>query len=241
MASINSIKSIEKRTEELKEELHLLNEYSLEELSSILRDVGFSCTLCGRCCTKEFNDHVFLLDSDTRRIRGFEPDAIVPAPYFELCDQNGCFYVAGYSLKSKRNGDCIFLENRKCTIYDKRFSICRIYPYMLHREYGDDGRLEWRQISGLNEHGEYNTEIPDEECRRAAEETIAYEKEFLEKEISFFTDVQNLFTEKGLKPVRRIYDQRMRDFHSGEKIVVFVHYEGRFEMNTICKDDYFAD
>ena len=233
MASVNSVKGIEKKKGELEEELRLLDGYDIEELCSVIEDVGFSCTLCGRCCTNEFNGHVFLLDEDTEKARNIRPDAIVPAPYFELCDQNGNFYVSGYSLKSKENGDCIFLEGKRCTIYDNRFSICRIYPYMLHREHGDDGELTWRQISGLNEHGEYNTDIPDDECRRAAEETIAYETAFLQKELEFFSDALTLFSESGLKPVRKVYDAGIRAFNAGEPVTVFVHYKGAFEKNIL--------
>ncbi len=238
MASVNSIKGIEKKTGELEEELRLLKEYDIEELCSTIRDVGFSCTLCGRCCTNEFNGHVFLLDDDTEKVRTIRPDAIAPAPFFELCDQDGNFYVSGYSLKSNENGECIFLRENRCTIYNDRFSICRIYPYMLHREYGEDGKIAWRQISGLNEHGEYNTKIPDDECRKAAEETIEYEKAFLEKEIAFYSDALRHFTENGLKPVRKIYDRGIRAFHSGEPVTVYVHYRGSFEKNTLKKNDY---
>ena len=238
MVSVNSVKGIEKKVRELEKELRLLEDYDKEELRSIIKDVGFSCTFCGRCCTNEFNGHVFLLDEDTERVRSFRPDAIVPAPLFELCDQNGNFYVSGYSLRSKENGDCIFLEDNRCTIYDERFSICRIYPYMLHREYGEDGKLGWRQISGLNEHGEYNTGIPDEECRQAAEDTIAYEKAFLKKELDFYNDALRHFTEEGLKPVRKIYDREFRAFEAGEPVTVFVHFRGKFEKNILKTSDY---
>ena len=238
MASVNSIKGIEKKKGELEEELRLLDEYDIGELCSVIKDVGFSCTLCGKCCTNEFNGHVFLLDDDIERVKSLRPDAIVPAPYFELCDQHGNFYVSGYSLKSKENGECIFLKDKRCMIYEDRFSICRIYPYMLHREYGDDGKLAWRQISGLNEHGEYNTEIPDDECRQAAEETIAYEKAFLKKEIDFYSDALGHFTESGLRPVRKIYDRGIRAFNAGEPVTAFVHYRGEFERNTLKMSEY---
>lgn len=231
---------MEKKVLELEEELRLLGDYDIGELRSVIKDVGFRCTLCGRCCTKEFNDHVFLLDTDTEKALGICPDAIVPAPYFELCDQNGNFYVSGYSLKSKENGDCIFLEDNMCTIYDRRFSICRIYPYMLHREKGGDGRIDWRQISGLNEHGEYNTDIDDEECAVAAEETVAYETAFLRQVLEFYRGVLSHFRENGLRPVRKVYDSKIREFMAGEPVTVFVHYYGELEKNVITKDDYVA-
>ena len=239
MKSVNSMKGITERIDDLSEELSMLLAYDMEELSGIIKDVGFSCTLCGRCCTREFNDHVFLLDEDVERAKCIKPDSIVPAPYFDLCDNEGDFYVCGYALRSKENGDCIFLSDRRCSIYDERFSICRIYPYMLHREYGDDGRLDWRQISGLNEHGEYYSDIPNEECRKAARETIVYESAFLKKEIDFLHDVYRLFEESGRRPVRKVYDRRMREFESGAPVTVYVHYMGRFERNVITKTDYY--
>lgn len=33
------------------------------------------------------------------------------------------------ALKTKVNGDCIFLKNKKCSIYNVRPNICRMYPY----------------------------------------------------------------------------------------------------------------
>ena len=154
-------------------ELSELLAYPPEQLATIIRDVGFRCDLCSRCCTLAFNGHVFLLDRDVVRAREIDPESVEPAPYPEFCDQNGTFYVSGYALKAKDAdcGSCYFLENGRCRIYDQRFSICRVYPYMLHRERDELGKLDWRQIAGLNEHGEYNTEIPDVLCQDAAAET----------------------------------------------------------------------
>ncbi len=59
-------------------------------------------------------------------------------------------------------GSCWFLENGKCRIYEHRFTICRIYPYMLHREADEKGSVDWRQFCGLDQHGEYNAIIPDD-------------------------------------------------------------------------------
>lgn len=206
----------------------------------IIKDIGFKCTLCGKCCTKEFNDHVFLLTEDLKKAKKSYAEQIVPAPYFEICDNNGNFYVSGYALKSKNNGDCIFLENNRCKIYNDRFFICRVYPYMLHRERDENGKVEWRQISGLNEHGEYNTEISDDLCRNTAIETIEYEKKFLEQERDFFSCLQSLFIEKNLRPVRKIYDENMRKFDKGGSITVFAFNGESFEKNIISKCDYIS-
>ena len=52
----------------------------------------------------------------------------------------------------------------------------------------------------INDHGEYNTEISDEDCRKTAEMTVAYEKDFLVQERDFYKRVLKHFGENGLKP-----------------------------------------
>ncbi|WP_317135796.1 YkgJ family cysteine cluster protein [Methanochimaera problematica] len=225
--------------EDLEKEFIGLSSYPEEELEKIIKEVGFKCTMCGKCCTKEFNDHVFLLQKDLRLIKEKNQEAIVPAPYFEICDQNGIFYVSGYALRCKENGDCIFLKDNRCTRYDLRFSICRIYPYMLHRETDENGKTDWRQISGLNQHGEYNDEISGEECKTIAKETIEYEKEFLLQELNFLKILKEHFLENNLKPLRKVYDEKMRDFQKGKKIRVMVFNGEDFEKCEIKKEDYF--
>ena len=130
----------------LTQERNSLFEYPQEQLADIFKELGFKCTRCARCCTREFNGHVFLLDHDVSEVKKIDPEALEPAPYPEFCDQNGVFYVSGYALRAKDDapGSCWFLENGRCRIYNKRFSICRIYPYMLHREPDEKGedRLE---------------------------------------------------------------------------------------------------
>jgi len=235
--SINSVSSITSAIETLENELCGLLNYPSEELASIIKDVGFCCTLCGKCCTKEFNSHVFLLRDDLKRAKEKYPDMIAPAPYFEVCDNNGCFYVSGYALKIKENGDCVFLEDKKCRIYDDRFLICRIYPYMLHRESDERGKTDWRQISGLNEHGEYNTKIPDEICKESAEDTKYYEKEFLEQQRDFYLCLLKHFKENNLRPVRKLYDENMKRFQKGENIKIFTFNGESFDESIISKDD----
>lgn len=239
MSSLHSLKGVRSRIEDLSLELEELCCFPEDEFRAIIKEVGFSCTLCGRCCTREFNDHVFLLDDDLERARRIRPEAVVPAPYFELCDQHGIFYVSGYSLKCKENGECVFLENNRCIIYEERFRICRIYPYMLHREYGDDGMRGWRQISGLNEHGDYGREITDDECTRIIQETTSYEKDFLKKEIGFYRCCLQYFGEHGLRPVRKVYDQKMRDFDDGRAVTVFVFNGKGFDRHDLRKSDYY--
>jgi Fe-S-cluster containining protein len=223
------IPGIGARLTALRNDLFSVSDYPAEAFAAILRDVGFSCDCCTKCCTKEFNDHVFLLDKDTAVIKEIAKEALIPAPYFELCDQHGRFYDSGYAIRTLADGSCFFLKDGRCRIYDRRLSICRIYPYMLHREPDEDGIVDWRQISGLNKHGTYHNEIPVEESLAIAREVREYEIAFLEQTVRFYEFVCDYFAEHRLRHVRKTYDDRMRAFRKGEKIEVFVLFNGRLE------------
>jgi uncharacterized protein len=168
-------------------------------------------------------------------VRTIDPDALEPAPDPEFCDQNGTFYVSGYALKARDDepGSCWFLENGRCRIYKNRFSICRIYPYMLHREPDVYGQVDWRQVSGIDEHGEYGQVIPEEEAAEIARETKEFENAFLTHEIAFLECIQGWFQKHKLRHVQKIYDDRMRGFKHGEPIRVMVFYDGRFEEHLV--------
>lgn len=223
------IPGITGRLTALRQDLFSVTDYPDATLAEIIRDVGFACDRCTKCCTKEFNDHVFLLDGDTTVIRAIDPAALIPAPYFELCDQQGRFYDSGYALRTKPDGTCFFLDGNRCRIYDGRLSICRIYPYMLHREPDEDGIVDWRQVSGLNRHGTYHNEISVEESLAIARDVKAYETAFLEQTIRFYEFLCDHFAEHGLRHVRKVYDDRMRAYRRGEEIETFVLYNGRLE------------
>jgi len=216
-------------------ELSDLLAYPPEQLAATIREVGFRCDRCGRCCTRAFNGHVFLLDADAAAAREIDPGSIEPAPFPEFCDQNGTFYVSGYALRSQEDdqGSCYFLENGRCRIYDCRFSICRIYPYMLHREPDERGAVDWRQIAGLDLHGEYHAAIPEQECRKSAMETRNYEIARVKQDLAFFSGIRDHFARNRLRHVQKIYDDRMRAYGQGDEIRVMVFCGGRFEEHRI--------
>lgn len=233
--AIISLIPIPYRIAALTQERNSLYEYPLERLAGIIRDIRFRCTSCAKCCTRSFNGHVFLLDRDVRAVREIDPDALQPAPGPEFCDQNGVFYVSGYALRVQDDtaGSCWFLKNGRCTIYDRRFAICRIYPYMLHREPDETGTIDWRQFSGLEEHGEYDATIPDEESREIATGVKEYENAFLTQEIRFLEFMHEHFARHNLRHVQKIYDDRMREFKRGGEITINVFFDDRLEEHRI--------
>ncbi len=216
-------------------ELSALLAYPQERFVSIIRDIGFRCNLCSRCCTREFNGHVFLLDCDTAKAREIDPGSVEPAPFPEFCDQNGTFYVSGYALRAKDDacGSCYFLEDARCRIYDNRFSICRVYPYMLHRERDEQGIIDWRQIAGPDEHGEYHAELDRDLCNRIALETREYETACIRQELSFLSFIRDYFSRNRLRHVQKIYDDQMRRYARGEEIRIMVYCNGTLEEHRV--------
>ena len=220
----------DRRIAALEGEVAALRAYPRERLAGIIAEIGFTCDLCGRCCTREYNDHVFLLEEDVDRVRKIAPELLRPAPDPELCDQHGRCYVSGYALATTPAGDCVLLdEHRRCRRYTDRPAICRVYPYMLHREPGADGRIDWRQLSGLGEHGEYHRAIPGDEADRLAEETIAYEAAFLEQTLGFYRAAAILFEAEGLRHVQKRRDDLLRAHARGAPLEVLVFRRGGFE------------
>lgn len=222
------------------QEIDELVAYPQEDLASVIKEVGFFCTLCGKCCTRAFNGHVFLLDKDAAAVKEIDPAALEPAPFPEFCDQNGVFYVSGYALKAQEDevGTCYFLKDGRCSIYDRRFSICRIYPYMLHREPDEHGKVEWRQVAGVDEHGEYEKEIPNEIAGAMAQETKEYEEAYLRQELAFLEFIREYFAKHNLRHVQKIYDDRLRAFHKkGTALTVRVFCNGKLEEHRMKRDD----
>ncbi len=207
-----------------------------ERYIEIIHEVGFECDRCGRCCTREFNDHVFLLDEDAEsiiKIAGRE--FLRPAPYYEFCDNLGRFYVMGYALKDKAGGKCIFYTDGRCEHYAHRPAVCRIYPYMLHREEDEEGNIDFRQIGGLGEHGLYNSEIDGETCRETVKEVKKYEKDFLEQKLRFLRRIDEHFQKNNLRHSRHMYDRMMREFEKGKEIEVYVFFQGNLIRETVSK------
>lgn len=219
--------------DEIEKEIECITSFPDERFMEIIREVGFECDCCGKCCTSGFNDHVFLLDDDTARIiEALGSDFLRPAPYFDFCDDLGRFYVLGYALKNKPNGDCIFYTGGKCEHYEIRPDICKIYPYMLHREADEEGNVELRQIGGLNQHGLYHNEISEKTCQEILRAVKKYETDFLKQKLEFVSAIAKHFEKHALKHSQWMYDRMMRKYKRGEEIEVYVFFKGKFEKKA---------
>jgi len=218
----------------IEKEIRDLESFPDEKYLNIIREVGFVCDRCGKCCTSEFNDHIFLLDDDAQRIiENPGREYLRPAPYFDLCDNLGRFYVMGYALKTKPNGDCIFYTGGSCQYYENRPRICKIYPYMLHREPDEDGNIDFRQIGGLDEHGLYHNEIGEETIKEILKTVKEYESGFLRQQLRFIEKIEKYFKENNLRISQQMYDRMMRQYQKGKAIEVYIFYQGGFEKEVI--------
>lgn len=222
--------------DEIENEIKCIESFPDKKFSDIIKNVGFECDCCGKCCTSEFNDHVFLLDEDAKKIiENPGKKYLRPAPYFDLCDNLGRFYVLGYALMTKNGGNCVFYTGGRCEHYEIRPRICKIFPYMLHRELDEDGNFEFRQIGGLDRHGLYHSEISDETCSQIVKEVKKYEIDFLKQKLGFVKAIEKHFKKHGLKQSRQIYDRKMREYEKGKEIEIFVYCKGKLERELVSR------
>jgi Fe-S-cluster containining protein len=112
-----------------------LKNFPDSEFTGIIKELGFKCELCARCCTKSLTTCVFA-DSDLERIRSIDPDAVTPL-LIRVLRSGRQVNVSGYA-ENKTDGSCIFLRTG-CKIIEPP-SICRVYPHMLHREADETGK-----------------------------------------------------------------------------------------------------
>jgi len=104
---------------------------------------------------------------------------------------------------------------------------------MLHREPDENGKVDWRQISGLDKHGEYGMVIPVNERLVIARETREYENAFLTQQIEFLGLIQEYFAKNRLRHVQKVYDDRLKAFAKGVPIMVMAYHDGQLEKHRI--------
>jgi len=214
----------------LLQEQNRLIGYPPDRLAREIQSAGFRCTRCGSCCTRALNSNIFLLDHEVTAAGTIDPASVVPAPDPEFCDQNGTLYSSGFSLRMKDDtpGSCWFLENGRCRIYDQRFSVCRIYPHMLHgiTDEAEPGGRTWQKFARLHDHGSYQGDIPWDDCLELARNVKEYENAVLTQQISFLETVHEYFTVHGLRHDPARYDHRLHQFLAGDPVPVMVYRSG---------------
>ncbi|WP_445474349.1 YkgJ family cysteine cluster protein [Methanococcoides methylutens] len=140
----------------LQEELEAAGSLLIEDITSQIREIGFSCHMCGSCCKRSGGDNrVFLTSADLGRLKDCPTcpeDAAIPMlpdgmdlyssssvrenlHEFEI-DSKGRLNTFGWMLKRKGCGDCFFIgcderdDGEGCAgegNMDGRQDRCRIY------------------------------------------------------------------------------------------------------------------
>jgi len=103
------------------------------KLAEEIRATGFKCKNCAQCCKVEGGDNtVLVFPSEIKRIRkktGLKRDDFaLPMPSQDR-DSEGNIHTFEWVLR--KNGNCIFLEDGVCRIYEARPYLCRTYPFYL--------------------------------------------------------------------------------------------------------------
>jgi Fe-S-cluster containining protein len=84
----------------------------------------FQCTGCGQCCTGA-PGYIWVTPEEIEKIA-----ALMALPLDIFCRRYVKKVGPRYSLIERRNGDCIFLKDKKlCEIYSERPSQCRTFPF----------------------------------------------------------------------------------------------------------------
>jgi hypothetical protein len=96
------------------------------------KNIHFECQRCARCCgdTSHRGRNILLLEKEVEQISkhtGLRPSSFA-APAFG----DGHYR---YKMK-KRNGRCVFLDKKSCSIYEIRPLICQLYPFSVRRRNG---------------------------------------------------------------------------------------------------------
>ncbi len=122
--------------ESLETDLERPRDRDTSELADAIEGIGFECTRCGACCTREaedphtatvFPDEIRELESNDRQWN----DVARPMPYGLDAGEGHTFE---WALQTGGCGDCTFYAEDDdgvgaCTVHGDRPLICRTYPF----------------------------------------------------------------------------------------------------------------
>ncbi|SFM69739.1 YkgJ family cysteine cluster protein [Methanolobus profundi] len=154
---------------ELEEEIKAAKLIDPQELAKQIKEIGFKCIMCGKCCRREFGDNrVVVIPDEIHRIQNnsdlewndiaeplnIEADTPEEECYLQagsgMIDEYGNIHTFGWMLHRKENRDCSFIpdevKNNRCNIYELRPLLCSTYPF-----YMEDLKLQTSECEGLGE------------------------------------------------------------------------------------------
>ena len=98
----------------------------------------FKCTECGQCCTGA-PGYAWVTDEEIKAI----------ADYLKMSVKDfGKRYLrfarGRYALVEKKNFDCVFLKDKKCSVYPVRPTQCRTFPWWMQNLSSPE---EWKEAA----------------------------------------------------------------------------------------------
>ena len=114
----------------------------VKNITFFIRNLRFKCKRCATFCCKLGGPTLSLNDVDLLKKAGFKE-----VEFFD---------GAHDSLKNKADGSCVFLQLdkerhfSKCSVYDSRPTLCRLYPFHLEETSPDSFMLKIMPCMGIN-------------------------------------------------------------------------------------------
>ncbi len=108
-----------------------------EALPWFTEGLKFKCTGCGKCCTGS-DGYVYISKTDIETMSNHL--SLTTKEFTKTYTR----HVSGeYALKDQpKSGDCIFLKNNQCSVYEARPIQCRTFPWWVQNLRGPEEWIE---------------------------------------------------------------------------------------------------
>lgn len=145
--------------------------------------IRFQCQGSGQCCTShgEFG-FVFLTLDDRQKMAKLLKISTLKFTKTYCEKENGFFHL----IERPDNSDCLFLKNKRCTVYEARPTQCRTWPF-------------WPEV--MNPRA-WKKEITDF-CPGADKGKVWSYKQ-IEKQLELQTESENILRQEALKNLRSL-------------------------------------
>jgi Fe-S-cluster containining protein len=92
------------------------------------KNIRFRCSRCTQCCgdTETRIRHVLFLEKEAEKI-----SKVTSKPGETFACRIVGHEPYSYEMKKRKDGKCVFLKHKVCTIYASRPLICHYYPFEL--------------------------------------------------------------------------------------------------------------
>ncbi len=106
----------------------------------------FKCTGCGKCCTGT-PGYVFLSETDIMRLSNHF--ALSKEAFLQKYSR---YVDGGYALLEEPiSYDCVFLKDKRCSVYEARPTQCRTFPWWIqHLREPKDWETAAMRCEGIN-------------------------------------------------------------------------------------------